>query len=133
HYDTSTVNLWTNVALPQNSFRDPSLARIDPGIDHFSLYAARYKTHKTHSFVDCDGGDDHLRLNGYANSCIGIDARSIEKPYWTMRAAPDGFHRLDEARVSSRLPQLPKQKGSHSGCAERNNFIEHQREFWLLD
>jgi len=72
-------------------------------------------------------------LTGYAYSCIGIDARSIEKPYSMMRAAPDGFNRLDKVRISSQLPLLPKQKGSHSRRAEENNFIERRREFWLLD
>ena len=56
-----------------------------------------------------------------------------EKRCSSERARPDDVRRLGGKRVSSQLPQLPKQKSGHSRRAERNNFIEHRREFWLLD
>src|SRR5262249_2397434 len=56
-----------------------------------------------------------------------------EKRCSNERARPDDVRRSGGKRVSSQLPQLPKQKSGHSRRAERNNFIEHRREFWLLD
>ena len=71
-------------------------------------------------------GDTHSSVHdGY--SCIGIDARSNEKPYATMRhaAAPDGFYRLDHARVSAQLPELPRKESNYRRYVDRKFVIEH--------
>jgi|SRR6266436_526286 transposase InsO family protein len=41
-----------------------------------------------------------------------------------MRAAPDDFHRLGEARISSQLPRLLNNKSSHRRRAEWKYFLE---------
>jgi hypothetical protein len=42
-----------------------------------------------------------------------------------MRAAPDGFHRLGEARVGSQLPELLNKKSSYRRCADWKFVLEH--------
>ena len=85
------------VRCRKTNFRISVIRLIDRGIGHFSLCAARHWAKRIRLFTafDRDGGDDRLRLTGYGYSCIGLDARSNEKPYSTMRAAPDGFQRRD--------------------------------------
>src|SRR6266508_6454418 len=97
-----------------------SFARIDQGIGHFSLCAARHWT-GTHSSVH------------YSYSCIGNDARSNEKPYSAMLAAPGGFLRLCGARVSSQLPELRIKKSSYRRRTEWKFVLERRREHRLLD
>jgi hypothetical protein len=49
-----------------------------------------------------------------------------------MRAAPDDFHRLGEARISSQLPRLLNNKSSHRRRAEWKYFLEHRSlGFWV--
>ena len=115
------------VRCRKTNFRISVIRLIDQGIGHFSLCAARHWTKRIRPFTafDRDGGDDHLRLTGYGYSCIGIDARSNEKPYSTMRVAPDGFHRLGEARVGTQLPELLNKKSSYRRCADWKFVLEH--------
>jgi hypothetical protein len=42
-----------------------------------------------------------------------------------MRAAPDGFDCLDEARVSSQLPELLNKKSNYRRCADWKFVLEH--------
>ena len=116
-----------NGALPQNQFQNLSHSPDRSGNRSFSLCAARHWTKRIRPFTafDRDGGDDHLRLTGYGYSCIGIDARSNEKPYSTMRVAPDGFHGLGEARVGSQLPELLNKKSNYRRCADWKFVREH--------
>src|SRR5262245_62395662 len=60
-------------------------------------------------------------------------ARQDEKRCCSEHARPDGVRRLAGKRGSSQLSKLCKQKGRHSRRAKRNYFIDHRREFWLLD
>src|SRR5262249_32567826 len=60
-------------------------------------------------------------------------ARQDEKRCCSEHARPDGVRRLAGKRGSSQLSKLRKQKGRHSRRAKRNYFIDHRREFWLLD
>jgi hypothetical protein len=115
------------VRCRKTNFRISVIRPIDQGIGRFSLCAARHWTKRIRPFTpfDRDGGDDRLRLTGYGYSCSGIDARSNEKPYSTMRAAPDGFHRLGEARVGSQLPELLNKKSSYRRCADWKLVLEH--------
>src|SRR5215469_15814282 len=116
------------VRCRKTDFRIAVIRPDRSGIGHFSLCAARHWTTRIRPFIAyaCDGGDDRLRWTGYGHSCIGIDARSNEKPYSTMRAAPDGFHRLHGACVGcSELPQLPNKKSNYHRRAEWKVVLEH--------
>src|SRR6516225_10905105 len=116
------------VRCRKTNFRISVIRLIDQGIGHFSLCAARHWTKRIRPFTafDRDGGDDHLRLTGYGYSCIGIDARSNEKPYSTMRAALDGLHGLHGACVGcSELPQLPNKKSNYHRRAEWKVVLQH--------
>jgi len=69
----------------------------------------------------------------YGYSCIGNDARSNEKPYSAMLAAPGGFHRLDGARVSSQFPKLPSKKSRDIDAprGSTSSSIEENLVFWI--
>src|SRR5215831_5453014 len=62
---------------------------------------------------------------------IEIDGRTHEKHHFRMRTRSHGFRRLGGDRVSPQLPQLLGKKSSDSRRAERSDFIERGREFWL--
>jgi hypothetical protein len=70
-----------NGALPQNQFQN--LSHSPESIrESVIFHCVQRGIGRNHSSVH----------HGY--SCIGNDARSNEKPYSAMRAAPGGFHRL---------------------------------------
>ena len=75
-----------NGALPQNEFWNLSHSPKSVG--------------KSVIFIVCSAALDNTHLSvHYGYSCIGIDARSNEKPYSTILAALDGLHSLHGACV----------------------------------
>src|SRR6266511_6261124 len=101
---------------------------------NFGISVIRPNRSGNRHFSLCGAALDGTRSSvHYGYSCIGNDARSNEKPYSTMLAAPGGFLRLGGARVSSQFPKLPSKKSRDRRRAKRKYFVEHRRELGLLD
>src|SRR6266536_2739070 len=101
---------------------------------NFGISVIRPNRSGNRHFSLCGAALDGTRSSvHYGYSCIGNDARSNEKPYSTMLAAPGGFLRLGGARVSSQLPELRIKKSSYRRRTEWKFVLERRREHRLLD
>jgi hypothetical protein len=79
----------------------------------------------------------HQGYGPVAKLCLPADVRAIAN--WSNEqrhsrvCAPDGFHRLDRACISSQLPKLPSKKSSHREHPEGKYFVQRRKALGLLD